>query len=137
MQNGKFSLLVRGDFLNREEIESQLNLCASSFSPKGMVVSKVIGANPFDVWVYDVPMMENESAEVALQRLLSLLTPGKEFLQKLSQSAEVYLKCYIQSELSQIQFDFSSTTLLELSSFKLKLNFSVFSWGKVEDETEE
>lgn len=130
--NGKCSLVIRGNSVNQEAIEQTLGLKATRFNKKGVVTSKVIGANPFDMWCYEVDIHENESVENAIIEMLSKTESISEHHKYIIEDHEVYLKCYISSESAQIQFDLSPNTLRKMSESLLKVRFSILSWGDVE-----
>lgn len=130
---GKCSLVVRGDAINRESLEQKLGLKATRFDKKGTVTSKVIGPNLFDIWNYDIVLKEDGSIENIILEMLSKIEVALEYFKDISKDNEVYLKCYISSELAQIQFDLSPSTIKKMSESWLKFHFSILSWGNVEE----
>lgn len=130
--NGKCSLIVRGNIVDKESLEQIVGLTATKFEKKGTVKSKVIGANLFDVWNYDIEIQNIESIENAILEILSKIEFAAEYFKEISKENEVYLKCYISSEAAQIQFDLSPLTIKKMSESWLKFHFSILSWGNVD-----
>ncbi|WP_132013697.1 DUF4279 domain-containing protein [Hydrogenispora ethanolica] len=130
---GSCSLIIRGTKLEFDEIKTELNIIPSKVVRRGETISKIIPKSEYDIWIYEVKFRDNEEVNETLEPLLSNLLSSKQFLQNLSSSFDVVLKCYVQSDLAQINFEFSPKVISYLAEIKLRLEVSIFSWGGVED----
>ena len=128
--NGKWSLIIRGEFINVEEIERNMNLKASRSYEKGQIISETVGENLQDVWIYEVNFNESLSLENALLEVVSQTEAS--YIKEIKQVCEVVLQCHVVSELAQIRFGLSNYALMKLQESGIDLRFSIFSWGVVE-----
>lgn len=128
--NGKWSLIIRGEFINVEEIERNMNLKASRSYKKGQIISETVGENLQDVWIYEVNFNESLSLENALLKVVSQTEAS--YIKEIKQVYEVVLQCHVVSELAQIRFGLSNYALMKLQESGIDLRFSIFSWGVVE-----
>lgn len=128
--NGKWSLIIRGEFINVEEIERNMNLKASRSYKKGQIISETVGENLQDVWIYEVNFNESLSLENALLEVVSQTEAS--YIKEIKQVYEVVLQCHVVSELAQIRFGLSNYALMKLQESGIDLRFSIFSWGVVE-----
>lgn len=131
--SGKFSLMVRADNINSKKLEQILGIKATSFQKKGIVTSKVIGENPFDVWSYEIKIQQGENIENIIFELLSRIKSSRDCLKKGLEDYEIYLKLYISSDFAQIQFYLSPNILEKLFKTGIGIQFSILSWGNVEE----
>lgn len=132
--SGSCSLLIRGDNLDFNEIEENLQIKPSRIIRKGEIYSKVIGKNQYDIWILDIKFDNNGTPEDALMNLASIIHPFKEYVKKLSMVADVRIKCYVQSEYAQLNFELSSRVISELADLNVKVEISILSWGAVKNE---
>ena len=128
--NGKCSLIIRGEFIDVEEVERNMNLKASRCYKKGQNVSETVGEILQDVWIYEVNFDERLSLENALLEVVSQTEAS--YIKEIKQVYEVVLQCHVVSELAQIRFELSNYALMKLQESGLDLRFSIFSWGEAE-----
>ena len=71
---GRFSLMIRGEALQKQELAEKLSLTATGLIRKGELLSRVprIEATE-DVWVYEIPLTDPEGEDTALNALLETL----------------------------------------------------------------
>lgn len=130
--SGKFSLIVRADNINSEKLEQALGVKATSFQKKGMVASKIIGENPFDVWSYEIKIQQGENVENIISELLNRIINSSDCLKKGLEDYEIYLKLYVSSDFAQIQFYLSPSIIEKIFRTGIGIQFSILSWGQVE-----
>lgn len=131
INSGNCCLMIRGNDLYFDEIEKNLEIKPSRMVKKGELVSKVVGKSQYDLWTYEIKINETNPPNLILKQLLSKLNPCKAYLQKISMSADILIKCYVQSDYAQISFEFLPDVLKELANLDIKLEISILSWGKV------
>ncbi|KUG03153.1 hypothetical protein ASZ90_019493 [hydrocarbon metagenome] len=66
-----------------------------------------------------------------MKRLLLKFKPLRNEINSIS--TEAVFRIYVQSDFAQIAFEFESDVIKELAEFNIKLEFSILSWGGVED----
>lgn len=132
INSGSCSLVIRGDNLNLIEVGNNLHIEPSRVVKKGEIISKTIGESQYDVWTYEIGFDANKTPDRALEEILSTISPSKNYLQSLACTADVKIKCYVQSNYAQIGFELSPKVLKELASMNIKLEISILSWGGVE-----
>ncbi|GHU57129.1 hypothetical protein AGMMS49975_21970 [Clostridia bacterium] len=74
---------------------------------------------------------ENEIEDALLQLYECICSIDFPKLRAISEN--LYISVYLQSDFSQISFDFSSIALKKVADLGLDINFSIFSWGGVID----
>ena len=131
---GSCSLIIKGNGLDFGEINERLKIEPSSVSRKGEIISKSMGENPNDVWIYEMKLKEDEEPNKVLEKLVKVLKPSASFIKTISSTGDVCLRCYIQSDYAQIFFDFSPNVIQDLAQLNIRLEVSILSWGGVEDE---
>ena len=79
---GRFSLMIRGEALQKQELAEKLSLIATGLIRKGELLSRVprIEATE-DVWVYEIPLTAPEGEDTALNALLETLLARRNFLE--------------------------------------------------------
>lgn len=132
ISSGSSSLIIRGDKLNIEEIEENLQIKPSRLVRKGEVISKIIGESQQDIWIYEKKNDDNEMPLNSLKSILSSISSSKGYLHNLANYAELTIKCYVQSEYAQISFKISPSVLKKLASMNIEFEVSILSWGGVE-----
>ncbi len=130
--NGKCSLIVRGNKINKELLESELNMKCSCFIKKGSSLSKVSNKSAIDIWCYDIKIEDN--VENGFKEILKKVEKKCSYIKELSEKYEVYLNCYLNSDFAQVGFDLSSVTIERISKLSIKVNFSILSWGMLENK---
>lgn len=135
--SGNCSLIIRGhDTLDFDDIFKQLPIKPSTIVRKGEIKYKTAGKFKSDVWIYEIKKKKNEELSETLDTLISDLKKYISSIKNLSKYYEMCIRCYIQSDLAQIGFEFSPEAIKGLSELSLKLEFSILSWGEVETEKE-
>ena len=139
MSNGKnsvnearFSLIVQGDGLDVNRIESSLGLKATRMIRKGEELNRLpLVVAPEDEWVYAIPLTEPEGADGEWNALLSLLLERRAQLQALRSTYQVTLRMYVQSDYAQMAYQLMPETMEKVVAIGLPLNVSSLSWGEV------
>ncbi|MDY4140002.1 MAG: DUF4279 domain-containing protein [Eubacteriales bacterium] len=139
MSNGKntvnearFSLIVQGDGLDVDRIESSLGLKATRMIRKGEELNRLpLVVAPEDEWVYAISLTEPEGADGEWNALLSRLQERREQLTALKQTYQVTLRMYVQSDYAQMAYQLMPETMEKVVAIGLPLNVSSLSWGEV------
>jgi hypothetical protein len=133
--SGHCSLIIYGrPNLDIERINDNLCIIPTRVRRKGEIAHKIAGPIKADVWIYEIKI--SQEPNITLNELLKLLIPHKDFIVELFKSADICIRCYIQSALAQIGFDFSPDTIKMLAELNIKFEISIISWGEVEMENE-
>lgn len=127
--SGNCSLIIRGENIDFIEIEDNLQIKPSRTARKGELISKAIGKSHYDVWVYQIGFDGNRIPENALESLLKTIKPSTDYLNSISNFSELIIKCYVQSDYAQINFEISPKILRELANINIKFEISILSWG--------
>jgi hypothetical protein len=131
MTSGNCSLIIYGcSHLDFERINNKLGIKPTSVFKQDEIVNKIAGPIKKDVWIYETKI--DKEPNITLNQLLRLLIPNKDFIIELSKLANISVRCYIQSALAQIGFDFSQDTIKILAELNVKFEISIISWGEVE-----
>ena len=139
MSNGKnsvnearFSLIVQGDGLDVNRIESSLGLKATRMIRKGEELNRLpLVVAPEDEWVYAISLTEPEGTDGEWNALLSRLQERREQLYALKQTYQVTLRMYVQSDYAQMAYQLMPETMEKVVAIGLPLNVSSLSWGEV------
>ena len=139
MSNGKntvnearFSLIVQGDGLDVDRIESSLGLKATRMIRKGEELNRLpLVVAPKDEWVYAISLTEPEGADGEWNALLSRLQERREQLTALKQNYQVALRMYVQSDYAQMAYQLMPETMEKVVAIGLPLNVSSLSWGEM------
>ena len=139
MSNGKntvnearFSLIVQGDGLDVDRIESSLGLKATRMIRKGEELNRLpLVVAPEDEWVYAISLTEPEGTDGEWNALLSRLQERREQLYALKQTYQVTLRMYVQSDYAQMAYQLMPETMEKVVAIGLPLNVSSLSWGEV------
>jgi len=84
---------------------------------------------PSDFWMYRVKLRDSDPVSPLVQ-LLRDLEPHIDYIHRLADSGyDVYLRMYYQSELGQIYFEMPSELQSLIARFRIRLEFSILSWG--------
>ena len=129
---GRFSLMIRGEALQEQELAEKLSLTATGLIRKGELLSRVprIEATE-DVWVYEIPLTDPEGEDTALNALLETLLARRNFLEELTRRYRVVLRLYVRSNRAHITYRLMPQTLQKLTEIGLPLELSSLSWGEV------
>ena len=139
MSNGKnsvnearFSLIVQGDGLDVNRIESSLGLKATRMIRKGEELNRLpLVVAPEDEWVYAISLTEPEGTDGEWNALLSRLQERREQLNALKQTYQVTLRMYVQSDYAQMAYQLMPETMEKVVALGLPLNVSSLSWGEI------
>ena len=139
MSNGKnsvnearFSLIVQGDGLDVNRIESSLGLKATRMIRKGEELNRLpLVVAPEDEWVYAISLTEPEGTDGEWNALLSRLQERREQLNALKQTYQVTLRMYVQSDYAQMAYQLMPETMEKGVAIGLPLNVSSLSWGEM------
>jgi len=126
-----FSLMIKGDPLSFVSIENRLSLTPTRLTRKGQIVSKVIGPAISDVWVHEVQREGQETQSETLKRLVKKLSPHRLFIRDLAHSAEVRIRCFVQSDYAQVGLELEPEAIAELAHLSVKFDIAILSWGGV------
>jgi hypothetical protein len=130
--HGNCSLIIRGSELNFKEIENNLKVTPSRVVKKKEIISELVGESEYDLWVYEMKLDDVKKLNQILTVLLLTLNPCKAYMQNVSNYSDVRIKCYIQSDYAQINFELLPDIIKELANMEIKLEFSILSWGGVD-----
>ena len=132
VNEARFSLIVQGDGLDLDRIESGLGLKATRMIRKGEELNRLpLVVAPQDEWVYVISLTEPEGADGEWNALLARLQERREQLYALKQSYQVTLRMYVQSDYAQMAYQLMPETMEKVVAIGLPLNVSSLSWGEV------
>ncbi|MGN0972781.1 MAG: DUF4279 domain-containing protein [Aristaeellaceae bacterium] len=132
VNEARFSLIVQGEGLDVDRIESSLGLKATRMIRKGEELNRLpLVVAPEDEWVHAVPLTEPEGADGEWNALLSRLLERREQLNALKQTYQVTLRMYVQSDYAQMAYQLMPETMEKVVALGLPLNVSSLSWGEV------
>ena len=132
ISSGSCSLLIRGENLDFNDIANNLLIIPTKIIKKGDTISKSIGRSQYDIWDYEIKFNENRTLDDTLASLLNTIEPFKIYLHGLTDISDIFIKCYLQSDFAQINFDISPKVLKKLGNMNIKFKISILSWGNVE-----
>jgi hypothetical protein len=126
---GDASLIIRGDTLDFDEIARRLNVEPARIL--GKVGKVAVGGRKVskDFWMYRVKMRGDDPMG-SLAQLLRELEPHHAYIRHLSDSGyDVCFRVSYRSELGQIYFEMPAELQTQLARFRLRLEFSILSYG--------
>lgn len=128
----RFSVLIHGDSLPMDQIETALGLKATRIIRRGEVLNRLpLIEATMDEWVHSIPLTEPNGTDANLNALLSQLESKLAALRKLAETYQVTLRLYNQSDYAQIAYCLMPETLQRLVSLGMPLSVSSLSWGEV------
>lgn len=131
---GSFTLLIRSNSLNFDDITNSIGLKPTDSKKKGDLISKALNQVMQDnLWQYQVKYGESDNPNSILRDFLSLLTAKSDYIHQVSEGHEVYLTWFLQSDYAQIGAVLEPDVLKKLADLKLQLELHILSWGGVED----
>lgn len=133
-KSGNCSLVIRGTEIDFGEIDINLKIKPTRIIRRGDVLSKTIGPSQYDIWIYEIRHDESGDPNKTLKTLLSIFKSSGDFLRMTSKLVDVSVKCFVQSDLAQIGFEFSPEVIKNLADIGIKFELSILSWGGVEDK---
>lgn len=110
-KSGNCSLVIRGTEIDFGEIDINLKVKPTRIIRRGDVLSKTIGPSQYDIWIYEIKHDESGDPNKTLKTLLSIFKSSGDFLRMTSKLVDVSVKCFVQSDLAQIGFEFSPRLL--------------------------
>jgi hypothetical protein len=126
---GDASLIIRGETLDFDEITSSLSVEPARILRKVGKVSVAGKKVSKDFWMYRVKMRGNDPVG-SLVQLLREMEPHLDYIHQLSDSGyDVCLRMSYQSELGQIYFEMPNELQSLIAKFRVRLEFSIQSWG--------
>ena len=132
--SGYCSLIITGDDLDFSLIEETLKMEASEKRKKGEIVNRVIGAVQNDFLRFDEKTGGKYNPDKTLLSLLDKLMDNEMFLSNLSQKANIFVECYVQSDYAQVDYMLSAEAINKIARLGIGLEIFVFSWGGVKDK---
>lgn len=133
LSSGSCTLIIAGNpDLDFEEINSRLSINPTKKFKCGEIANKIAGPIKNDIWTYEIKI--SEEPNTSLNKLLMLLVPKKDFITNLSNTVDVSVRCYTQSDLAQIGFTILPDTIKMLADLNIRFDISILSWGQVEME---
>ena len=127
----RFSLLLHGESLPMEQIESMLELKATRTLHKGDVINRLpLIEAADDEWMHTISLSAPQTEDTGLNQLLSHLLAHGEAMAQLKAAFSVELRMYVQSDYAQMAYSLMSETLKKLAAIDLPLSISSLSWGE-------
>lgn len=126
--SGTCSILIYSESLRPCEISDHLKLKPTKFIEKGK--DKKINAQK-NGWFYEIKFDKIDEFDFVLKKLVKLYLNNMGKFQGLK-DCEIYIRCFIHSDLAQIGYEISSETIKLLKKINKTLEFSILSWGGVE-----
>lgn len=131
---GKISLIIANEKLDFDNIAMQLNITPTKMLRKGDCISKILGPNTEDVWIYEEEAKTVEELNHTICKFLSNDFINQKELGNIIAKNRVILKCYIQSLYAQISLDLYPYTLNLLADSNIPFRLNIMSWGNVSVE---
>ena len=128
----RFSVVISGDNLPLDSFEKELDLVPTRMMRRGDPLKRGVPLlTAHDEWLYTVPTHDSVGPDSAVNDLLSHLLVHKDALKKLSETYEVKLRLYVQSDYAQMSFFLSPETMKNVIALDMPLEISSLSWGEV------
>lgn len=131
--SGSWCLIISGNQINFDEIRDKLRIEPSRTTRKGEVKSKVIGPSQFDSWVFEQKFESSDEIAKTLDKLLAVIHPHKGYINVLSDTFDVIIKFFVQSNFAQIGVALPPYLIKKIAEINVKIEISVLSWGEVEN----
>ena len=133
--SGSFAFSITDKNLDFKDIEDRLLIKPTKVIKRGQMVGKIKNIEaPYDIWSYEVSIVESKNVFNELSLLLDDLLPYSEFIKEAKGNYErVAINCYIRSDYAQIGFQLSNEIIMKLGSIGLCLEFHILSYGAVND----
>lgn len=133
--SGSCSLIIRGhDDIDFSYLDKYLNIKPTKEVKRNETLSKLDGKVESDAWIHEIKMKKEDDINNTLKELLYLLQEDESKIYKMTNSFDICIRCYMQSELAQIGVDFSSEVIKLLANLNIRIELSILSWGNVEKE---
>ena len=132
VNEARFSLMIKGDELNIEQLEVGLGVQATRLIRKGEELNRLpLIVAEEDEWQYAVSLTAHHGKDDGLNALLTLINDKTELLQGYKDKGQVSLHLYVQSDYAQMAYQLMPETLAKIVSTGLPLNVSSLSWGEI------
>ena len=128
-----YSLIIRSDFINFDDVNDNLAFKDVSVIKKGDLVSRVFGKSEMDVYIYEKKILYKDEKSRELFSFLDELLERKDFLLKYSREYDVVVRIYMQVSDAQIYFEMQPQIIEKLNKLGLPIEVSILSWGEVYD----
>ena len=134
-QDGHISIFVYSDKWSPGYISDFLGINPTESIEKGTLISRRLNTfAPRNGWFYQLEFKELNQTDETIQQILFLYLKNKEKFDSLT-DVEIRLNCYINSDLAQIGFSISPETAKILAEVGREMEFFIFSWGGVVDDS--
>jgi len=133
--SGNFVFSINDKKLDLKDIEENLLIKPTKIIRKGQMIgkSKNIEA-PYDIWSYEIAIVNNKNIFNELSLLLDTLLPYSDYIKTAKNKYEsILISCYLRSDYGQIGFQLSEDIILKLGKIGLCLDFHILSFGEVKD----
>lgn len=127
----KLSFLIKGSNLNFGNINKEIGFKPSKTVCMGEQVSKVIKPSEIDMWAFESNDLDEDMLYIKVEELCKQLIVKKTYIDYLVYKYDVSIKIFINSELAQTKLSIPHKILLSLGKLPIRLDISIFSWGKV------
>lgn len=132
---GSFVLSIIDENLDFQYIEENLPIKPTKTIKRGQMIGKLKNIKaPYDVWSFEIAIMDNELIFTQLITLIEKFLPYSEFLLSARNKFErLTINCYFRSDYGQIGFQMSDEVITKMAQIGLPLDFHVLSFGDVKD----
>lgn len=132
---GSFTISISDSNLEFSSIEKNIGIQPTKVIKKGQLIGRLENKKaPYDIWVYEIKISNQEDIFVHLANLLNDLIPYSEYIQEISKIYdEVSINCYLRSNYAQIGFELTAEMIKTLQKLGLGINFHILSFGEVEE----
>ncbi|MDQ7095869.1 DUF4279 domain-containing protein [Desulfosporosinus sp. PR] len=133
--SGSFAFSISDLKLDFCELESEILIEPTKIIRRGQMVGKFKNIEaPYDVWLYEISITDNNDIFSQLSLMLDNLLPYKKYIYEASKQYEkVIISCYLRSDFGQIGFQLNNDIIFKLASFGLSIDFHILSFGSVKN----
>jgi len=125
---GSLSLIIRGNNLDFEEINTMLKLQPVKVKRKGEPITLEHVMND-DCWSYKVEYEKNEM-ETALDSFLNDLKPSAGYIRNVANEHRVYIFVSLRSNLGQMGFELKPEIIKSLADLNIAVEVHILSYGE-------
>ena len=128
-QTGWCIISIYSDTVSVDEISRIMPVESTSTVVKGDLLSKRLNSHaPHNGWFYKKEFNDLNDVDEAMRYVAKICF---EVLGKLTETKDldVRLGCFVNSDLAQVEYEFSPETLSLLASIGKRLKIALFSWG--------
>ncbi|QVK19277.1 DUF4279 domain-containing protein [Mycoplasmatota bacterium] len=133
--SGSFVFSIKDKKLNFKDIEDNLHIEPTKIIKNGQMVGKLKNYEaPYDIWSFEINIIDYKNIFNDLLNLLELLNPYSEYIKEISfDNKNVTIDCYLRSNYGQIGFQMNNKIFKKLVDLGLSLNFHILSYGEATD----